>query len=135
MNREYEMKKNYYWFLWGICILLVITACAIRWSLYSNRYENAVTLDNIIITKALPNNEQTLIEADVNNRNITIIIDKSTILRDTKGKNKQIFEITEGQKVNAIVGSQVLYGSYIDEETGIARASDISCSCYQMILQ
>ena len=129
------MKKNYYWFLWGICILLVITACAIRWSLYSNRYENAVTLDNIIITKVLPNNEQTLIEADVNNRNITIIIDKSTILRDTKGKNKQIFEITEGQKVNAIVGSQVLYGSYIDEETGIARASDIYCSCYEMILQ
>lgn len=129
------MKKNYYWFLLGICIFLVITACAIRWSLYSNRYENAVTLDNIIITKVLPNNEQTLIEADVNNRNITIIIDKSTILRDTKGKNKQIFEITEGQKVNAIVGSQVLYGSYIDEETGIARASDIYCSCYEMILQ
>ena len=129
------MKKNYYWFLLGICIFLIITACAIRWSLYSNRYENAVTLDNIIITKVLPNNEQTLIEADVNNRNITIIIDKSTILRDTKGKNKQIFEITEGQKVNAIVGSQVLYGSYIDEETGIARDSDIYCSCYEMILQ
>lgn len=66
------MKKNYYWFLLGICIFLVITACVIRWSFYSNRYENAVTLDNIIITKVLPNNEQTLIKADANNGIITI---------------------------------------------------------------
>lgn len=129
------MKKNYDWFLCGIGILLVITACAVGWRFYSNRYENAVTLDNIIITKVLPNNEQTLIEADVNNRNITIIIDKSTIIRDTKGKNKQILEITEGQKITAIVDSQVLYHSYIDEETGIAQDSDIYCTCYEIILQ